>query len=152
MPQGLGPERNKSLWVKLWAFCFSHIGRYVFFGACTTLLNLLLFLFFFHACHLSGWFSNTLAWFPSVIFAWWTNRLWVFDCPPQASLILLLKELLAFSWSRLATGFMDICLIWITVDLAQWNEIAMKVAVGVFIVIANYAISRWWVFKKKEAK
>lgn len=125
----------------------SHMGLYVFFGACTTVLNFVLFLFCFHVFGWPGWLSNTVAWWPSVVFAWWTNRLWVFDAPKRLSPWGLTRELAAFTGSRLFTGIADVFLIWITVDVARWNEVAMKIVVGVLVVILNYAISRWWVFK-----
>ena len=57
---------------------------------------------------------------------------------------------MAFTGSRLSTGVVDVLLIWLTVDVARWNELAMKILVGIFVVTLNYAISRWLVFRKKE--
>lgn len=128
----------------------SRLGLYVFFGVCTTALNFVLFLLCFHVFGWSGWLSNTVAWWPSVVFAWWTNRLWVFDARRGASVWFLLKELTAFTGSRLFTGVTDVALIWLTVDLAKWNEVAMKIVVGVIIVVLNYVVSRWFVFRSKK--
>ena len=134
----------------LWRLCISHTGLYLFFGVCTTLLNLVLFLAFFHLCKWPAWVSNTVAWWPSVVFAWWTNRLWVFNARRNVSWGFLWWELMAFTGSRLSTGVVDVLLIWLTVDVARWNELAMKILVGIFVVVLNYAISRWLVFRKGE--
>lgn len=126
----------------------SHMGLYVFFGGCTTALNIVLFLLFFHACGWAAWFSNAMAWWPSVVFAWWTNRLWVFDARQGASAAFLARELASFAGSRLSTGMADVALIWLTVDVAGWDELAMKLLVGALVVGLNYVISRWLVFRK----
>ncbi len=152
MPVGGCFDGLRRLRAQILALCFSHLGLYVFFGVCTTLLNFLLFLLLFRCCALDGWLSNALAWWPSVVFAWWTNRKWVFDAHQCTGRGALLLELVRFTWSRIATGIADVVLIWLTVDLARWNELAMKVVVGVLIVIGNYVLSRWWIFKKREER
>lgn len=127
----------------------SHVGLYLFFGVCTTALNLLLFLMFFRSFGWPGWLSNALAWWPSVAFAWWTNRRWVFGAS-SCGFLRLVRELAAFTGSRLFTGVVDVFLIWLTVDLMRWHEIAMKVSVGALVVLLNYGVSRWWVFRQKR--
>lgn len=136
---------------KLWRWCLSPIGLYVFFGGCTTLLNFALFVFFFRL-GMQAWLANLLAWWPSVVFAWWTNRLWVFDAKRGLSLMALFGELTSFTGSRLATGAADIALIWLTVDIMRWNELLMKVLVGILVVVANYVISKWFIFKSTERR
>lgn len=148
--------RGARLFWKAWrrglTFCFSPIGLYCFFGGCTTVLNVVLFLVCFHVFGLSGWLSNTLAWWPSVVFAWWTNRVWVFHAQQGLGAWRLWKELMAFTGSRLATGMADVVLIWLTVDVARWDELAMKIVVGVVVVVLNYLISKWLIFRdRKEA-
>ena len=138
-----------SLLHRLLNLCLSHIGLYIIFGGLTTLINLILFLLFFHIFNLSGWISNTLAWWPSVVFAWWTNRRWIFDGQRNQGLFFLTKELIVFTSSRLFTGIIDIALIGLTVDILQWDELLMKISIGIGIVVLNYAVSRWFVFRKK---
>ncbi len=78
--------------------------------------------------------------------------MWVFGANRSLSWCALMKELAEFSGSRVLTGICDVALIWLTVDLLQWNEVMMKIGVGVLIVVLNYVISRWWVFRaQKEA-
>lgn len=129
-----------------------HVGLYLFFGVCTTLVNLLLFLALFRGAGLSGWLANTLAWFPSVVFAWATNRRWVFHARQGMSVVALGGELLSFSASRLATGALDVLLVYLAIDLARLPELPAKVAIGVIVVGLNYGISRWLVFcERKQA-
>lgn len=131
-----------------WRICCSRAGRYLFFGGCTTLVNLLFFLLFFRVIGWSGWFSNTVAWGPAVLFAWGTNRQWVFDARQGLGVWGLTGEFLTFAASRLFTGALDVLLIYLTVDLARWPDVAMKIGVGVVIVLLNYIVSRWLVFQE----
>ncbi|MGN0890275.1 MAG: GtrA family protein [Candidatus Spyradenecus sp.] len=93
-----------------------------------------------------GWLANTLAWFPSVVFAWATNRRWVFQARRGLSVVALGGELLSFTVSRLATGALDVLLVYLAIDLARLPELPAKVAIGVVVVVLNYGVSRWLVF------
>jgi len=132
-----------------WRWCFSPVGLYISIGGCTTLLNFVLFVVFFRL-GLQAWLANLLAWWPSVVFAWWTNRMWVFDAKRNLPATALFAELVSFTGSRLATGIADIFLIWLTVDLLSRNELLMKVLVGILVVAANYFISKRLIFTSKE--
>lgn len=130
---------------------FSQMSAYLFFGGLTTLFNLLLFVFFHRFVGLSAWSANTLAWLPSVLFAWWTNRLWVFGACRNPGFVALVRECLTFSLSRLFTGVLDILLIGLTIDVLEWHDLSMKILVGVIVVLLNYVISRFVVFKETKA-
>lgn len=127
----------------------SHAGLYLFFGVCTTGVNLVLFLLLFRWAGWPAWLANAAAWWPSVVFAWGTNRLWVFDAPQGLSLGALGRELIAFTGSRALTGVLDVALIWLTVDVAHWHELMMKVLVGVIVTLTNYVAGRW-VFRARK--
>lgn len=129
----------------------SHAGLYLFFGVCTTGVNLVLFLLLFRLAGWPAWLANAAAWWPSVVLAWGTNRLWVFDAPRGLSVGTLAGELAVFTGSRVLTGALDVALIWLTVDVAHWHELAMKVWVGVIVTLTNYGAGRWVFRARKEA-
>lgn len=133
-----------------WRLCFSQVGLYLFFGVCTTLVNLFCFLFFFRVCGWAAWVANGVAWGPAVLFAWVTNRRWVFAGAEGLSVWGLLAEFGAFAGSRLVTGLVDVALIGVTVDWLRWPEVWMKILVGVLIVLLNYGVSRWVVFRERR--
>lgn len=139
-------QQYKTLYLNLF---FSSYGRYLFFGGLTTLVSLVLFLFFFRVCHLPAWASNLIAWWPSVVFAWWTNRSWVFQAPKGLPAGALIRELVSFTVSRICTGVLDVLLIGLTVDCLGWHDLLMKILVGVLIVILNYLASKLIVFRKR---
>lgn len=143
---GRGVPRSDAAWRRM-----SHAGLYLFFGVCTTGVNLALFLLLFRWVGWPAWLANTAAWWPSVAFAWGTNRGWVFDAPKGLPCGALARELAAFTGSRVLTGALDVALIWLTVDVARWNELLMKIVVGVMVVLANYVAGRWVFRARKEA-
>ena len=59
----------------------------------------------------------------------------------------MLKEAATFFTGRVGTGVLDTAMMFATVDLLGWNDLVMKVAVNVIVVILNYVISKLFVFK-----
>ena len=89
-------------------------------------------------------FSNAVAWFLSVLFAYVTNRKYVFDSKNNQ----IIKEAISFFGSRLATGIMDMVLMWFLVNFNIVNDVVAKVVVNVIVVILNYILSKLVVFMK----
>ena len=71
-------------------------------------------------------FSNAVAWFLSVLFAYVTNRKYVFDSKNNQ----IIKEAISFFGSRLATGIMDMVLMWFLVNFNIVNDVVAKVVVN----------------------
>lgn len=99
--------------------------------------------------------ANVLSWIAAVLFAFITNKLWVFESRSFKG-TLLLKELGAFVASRLITGAIE----WFGVPLlmlAGLNQSILgiegmlaKVLISVIVVILNYILSKLLVFRKKK--
>lgn len=119
---------------------------YVLFGAGTTLVNLLLFEWLYYGVQAGTVVSNSIAWAGSVLFAFVTNKWFVFESKSW-NLKLTVNELISFVGCRLATGLMDLALICITVDLLHYEARIMKILVNVLVVILNYIASKV-IFKK----
>ena len=99
---------------------------------------------FSNLLHMNYLFSNAMAWFLSVLFAYVTNRKYVFDSKNNQ----IIKEAISFFGSRLATGIMDMVLMWFLVNFNIVNDVVAKVVVNVIVVILNYILSKLVVFKK----
>ena len=112
---------------------------YLIFGTLTTVVNIVVYYLFSNIIHMNYLFSNAVAWFLSVLFAYVTNRKYVFDSKNNQ----IIKEAISFFGSRLATGIMDMVLMWFLV-----NFNVAKVVVNVIVVILNYILSKLVVFKK----
>ena len=115
------------------------------FGFLTTLVNILTYILFVHLFQLNFLLGNVLAWFVSVVFAYITNRIWVFESKNEK----VFTEFTLFVGGRLFSGFLDTSLLYIFVDILVVNDIISKIIIGIIVVIVNYILSRDIIFKLK---
>ena len=115
---------------------------YVIFGVLTTLVNIAVYFFFTKLCGVNYLISNVIAWFLSVLFAYVTNRIWVFESENTN----ILKEGLLFFGGRLFSGVLDTGLMYLFIDILLIGDVISKFVVQVIVVIVNYVFSKWVVF------
>ena len=127
---------------------YRDIISYLFFGVCTTLINLIVYYACAHPFHLSTAVSTVTAWLLSVLFAFITNKLWVFESKSWKSNVVI-REAASFFLCRLATGIMDLVIMLVSVDIFGWNDLLMKIISNVLVVIINYVASKLLIFRKK---
>ena len=116
---------------------------YVVFGVLTTLVNFIVYFLFTKIFFVHYIISNILAWFFSVLFAYVTNRLWVFESKNDN----ILKEAALFFGGRFFSGVVDTALMYIFIDILAVGDFISKVVIQVIVVILNYVISKLVVFK-----
>lgn len=116
---------------------------YIIFGILTTLVNILVYLLFTRVFAVNYIVSNVLAWFFSVLFAYITNRIWVFESENEN----ILKEIVLFFSGRLFSGIVDTALMFIFIDLLLVSDSVSKIIIQIIVVILNYVISKFIVFK-----
>ncbi|KRK36604.1 GtrA family protein [Levilactobacillus parabrevis] len=129
---------------------YKSVIAYLFFGGLTTLVNLVVF---FVTATMWGWnyqIATAMAWFVSVLFAYVTNRVWVFHSH-FTTFEALWREIITFFSVRAATLIMDEGIMWIGVSLLSQNEMLTKLVDQVIVVLANYFFSKWFVFRKTKA-
>jgi putative flippase GtrA len=126
---------------------YREIILYIFFGGCTTIVNV--FLYYIS----TRWFdfgtvtSTLLAWWVSVLFAYLTNRILVFRSHNK-ELRAMLFEFAFFVACRLLTGLLDILIMYLFVDQLGWPDLIMKFLSNLIVIMANYVASRLLIFKK----
>ena len=121
---------------------------YVFFGGLTTLVNYLVYLPCYNLLHISAAASNVIAWIFAVVFAYLTNKPFVFGSHDW-SMKTVIPELSKFVGSRIASGGIETAIIFVTVDLLGWDGNIMKLVTSVLVVVLNYVTSKLIVFKNK---
>lgn len=84
-----------------------------------------------------------LAWFFSVLFAYVTNRIWVFESVNSN----ILKECALFFGGRLFSGAVDTGLMYLFIDILTIGDVISKIVIQVIVVVLNYVISKLVVFK-----
>lgn len=120
---------------------------YLFFGICTTAINIICYYFCYSISGIANIPSTIIAWIFAVIFAYITNKLFVFESKSFSANILS-KEILAFFGCRLVTGVLDVLIMYITVDVLCMNPTVWKLISNVLVIILNYIASKIMIFKK----
>ena len=88
--------------------------------------------------------ANIISWIAGVVFAYFTNRKFVFESKEKNKI----KEAGKFVSSRLVTLVIDMIIMWVGVSLLSFNDKIMKLISQVVIIILNYVFSKLFVFKK----
>ena len=115
---------------------------YLVVGVLTTLVN---YVFTWISKDLIGMHivpANTIAFIISVTFAYFANKIFVFDSPSW-KIGVIWKEFTSFVVSRLLAWVIETLILEVTVDLLHWPWLLMKVLTSIFVVIVNYFTSRF---------
>lgn len=128
---------------------YREIILYLFFGVCTTLINIISYIICTRVFNCNVVVSTVIAWFISVIFAYITNKIWVF-CSENISGIGILKEILGFLSCRLFSGLLDLFIMWMCVDILNMQDMVIKIISNVIVIIFNYVASKCFIFKKEK--
>ena len=140
---------------------YKELLLYVVFGGCTTMVNFLSFSLFQMLLGKDLYLlSNGLAWIAAVVFAYVTNKLWVFESKSWQPGVLW-REVLSFVSVRgVSFGIEEVGLL----VLVEWlrfgaysaailgvtisGTMIAKLLLTVIVVILNYCFSKLVVFKK----
>lgn len=130
---------------------YKDIILYCFFGALTTLVNIVLFNICFYALSTGNLWANIISWIASVLFAYITNKLWVFSSK-SLKLNVVIKEMISFFGCRVFTGLLDILIMYIAVDRLHLTAWIFKIISNIIVIILNYIASKCLIFKKEKGK
>ena len=119
---------------------------YLFFGVLTTIVNYLIYFPCLNFLKFPAAASNLIAWAVAVIFAFLTNKPFVFQSNDW-SVNTVLPELVKFTGTRVASGLLETGILFLTVDLLLWNGNIWKIITSVLVVVLNYIGSKLLVFK-----
>lgn len=129
------------------------IVNYVIVGGLTTLVSLLayylsVFTFLDPQDPVELQAANVISWVSAVVFAYFTNRKYVFESKNKN----VLKEGLAFGMSRLTTLLIEMGLMFVTVSVMKLDDKIMKLVAQFVVIVGNYVFSKFIVFRKKAGK
>lgn len=127
------------------------VFMYLFFGGLTTLVNLVVFFVARDIFHARLVFSNSLAWILSVIFAFVTNKRWVFHSQTEGRGAYL-QELGKFVFYRILSYFLDMGSMLLLVQVFHSGDLLAKIVSQVLVVVANYLFSKWFIFTGSHKK
>ncbi len=124
---------------------------YGVFGVLTTVLNIFLYWFCTRVLSFSVVPATIIAWFLALLFAYYTNKKFVFESK-VATVNAIFQEAAKFFLCRLATGVLDVIIMYIFADLVGLNDVFIKTVSNIIVIILNYAGSKIFVFKNKKEK
>lgn len=123
------------------------IIAYLFFGVCTTLVNLITYQICYSICGISNVIATIIAWILAVLFAFVTNKLFVFDSKSWKAEVLQ-HEVPSFFGCRLLTGILDVVIMYIAVDMMGLNALLWKLISNILVIVLNYVASKLLIFRK----
>ena len=120
---------------------------YIFFGVCTTAINTACYWLLYDMLVLNNIVSTILAWLVAVIFAFFTNKTYVFESkriyPADC-----IREMVSFFGCRVLTEVLDVVLMIVAVDILMWNGPLWKLISNIIVTVINYIASKFFIFKK----
>lgn len=121
--------------------------RYLVFGALATVVNIAVYAICMYAFNIENGISNIIAWVVAAIFAYFTNKFFVFDSKVNTKQELI-QEVTSFFSCRILTLIIDEIIMIVTVDKWHFNGVLMKVVANIIVIILNYIFSKIIIFKK----
>lgn len=125
--------------------------NYLVFGVLTTILSLVVYyLLTITILNPNNAFqlqvANILSWIVGFLFAYVTNRKFVFESKNRK----ILREFIMFFLSRVSTLILDMLIMFIFVTILKYNNQIMKLVSQVLVILGNYIFSKCIVFNKKS--
>ena len=136
-------------------FKHKEIINYLLFGGMTTVVSWGTYSLFVKAIGMSVSVGNVLSWICAVLFAFVTNKRFVFESKTWQPATAL-REFFSFIGARLATGVIE----WVGVPFFSTHGLThplfgvkgllAKIVVSIVVIILNYIFSKFLVFIKKD--
>ena len=140
---------------KLWNLGFNLYKKYeeginyLFWGFASFVLNMILFYLLANVCHIQELITNIISWIACVIFAYFTNRMFVFKSQNK-DMQSAGTEFIQFISARIGTLILEEVVIFIGITLLHGNNMIVKLIGQVLVIVSNYILSKIWIFKKKS--
>ncbi len=146
---------DKNLFVKFWNFCWNiyyknpEIWNYIIVGLLTTVVSLLTYFIVTRTIlnpnnPFELQIANIISWIFAVAFAYFANRVYVFNSKNKN----IGLELIKFVGTRIASLLMDMFCMFMIVTVFSLSDVIGKIVSQVVVTIANYILSKLFVFKK----
>lgn len=134
---------------------YKEIIMYLIVGVVTTLFNWVVYALFVMIMPMV--LANALSWFVTVLFAYVTNKIFVFESKSMDPAVIV-KEAAAFFGARAATGVFEVVAqptfyaIGLNQSILGVEGLASKVLTSAIVMVLNYVFSKLFVFRNKKQK
>lgn len=125
---------------------YEEIINYLIVGGMTTLVSIGVYALCTKCFSINYMISNVVSWIISVLFAYITNRIFVFKSKSQN----IVLEIYQFFKYRIFSFLIEIFLMYVFVELFNIDDMISKVIVQIIVIVLNYVFSKLFVFKKES--
>ncbi|MBC1482661.1 cell wall teichoic acid glycosylation protein GtcA [Listeria sp. FSL L7-1485] len=125
------------------------ILMYLIMGGFTTLINIVVFWLCTSALNWDYRIANTIAWLASVLFAYFSNKKYVFESytPTWKDKT---REISSFFGFRFLTYIVDFLVMILLISGLHIDELWAKIWTNVIVLVLNYIFSKWIIFKVRK--
>ena len=120
---------------------------YLFFGGLTTLISIGVFWLFRVPLGINELLANVVSWVFAVLFAFFTNRIWVFHSPTKTAGEFW-RQMGSFYAGRVVTLLIEEALLAVFITWLGFADMPVKITAQIVVIVLNYVISKLFVFKK----
>lgn len=121
------------------------IINYLIIGVCSTIVSIVSY-FLLRLVIENYMICTALSWIITIIFAYITNRKFVFTEHDSN----IFREMTTFLASRIATLIVELACMYVAVDMLSIDDRVAKIVVQVIVIVLNYILSKLFVFKRKD--
>lgn len=132
---------------------YQEIINYLIVGVLTTVISIVTYFLFSLVLDIENnilfILANVLSWICAIIFAYITNKKFVFNTTTSNKK----EEIKVFSMfvsSRITTLLIELAFMFITVKVMLINDKIAKVVAQFIVIVLNYILSKLFVFKKNR--
>ncbi|UQS85578.1 GtrA family protein [Apilactobacillus apisilvae] len=118
---------------------------YLFWGVLTTVVDLIVAFLLNQYTNVNIFWNTAIAWFASVLFAFFTNRKWVFHSKANTWQEVL-TEMKSFTLGRVTSWILEEAIIWVGQTLMHGSFNVVKILAQILVIIFNYFWSKFIVF------
>lgn len=126
---------------------YKEVILYLVFGGLSFIVSICTYALFNVYLGINELIANILSWIITVLFAFLTNRIWVFDSP-TSGVQDFLKQMAAFFGGRIITLVVEEVIILVFISILGFNSMIVKIVAQIIVILLNYIISKLIIFKK----
>lgn len=136
-------------WFRPLFYRYREMWLYALFGTGTFLINFFVYSLYTEIINLSILVANAFAWLFATMFAFYTNRRWVFVSHATGVRAFFL-QLGSFCTGRFLTLVIEEIMLYYLIEVQQLPNMLIKLFSQIVVIVLNFFISKWIVFRRKK--
>lgn len=126
-------------------FFTKEVISYLIFGVLTTVVNIVVSVVLESVFHLEGNLSSTIGIITCILFAYFTNRKWVFNSKANTSKEKI-NEFIKFILGRSVTMVIEMAGFFLLYTVLSIPFLISKCSITIIVIILNFFISKFFIF------